>query len=42
MPTSRLAQDKLARAVVDDIGATNVASNVQAGGFRARRVARSL
>ncbi len=27
------AQDKLARAVVDDIGATNVTSNVQAGGF---------
>jgi tetratricopeptide (TPR) repeat protein len=29
----QMAQDKLARAVVDDIGATNVASNVQAGGF---------
>lgn len=27
------AQDKLARAVVDDISATNVTSNVQAGGF---------
>jgi tetratricopeptide (TPR) repeat protein len=27
------AQDKLARAVVDDIGATNVTSSVQAGGF---------
>jgi tetratricopeptide (TPR) repeat protein len=26
-------QDKLARAVVDDIGAPNVTSNVQAGGF---------
>jgi tetratricopeptide (TPR) repeat protein len=29
----QMAQDKLARAVVDDIGAINVASNVQAGGF---------
>jgi tetratricopeptide (TPR) repeat protein len=27
------AQDRLARAVVDDINATNVTSNVQAGGF---------
>ena len=29
----QMAQDKLARAVVDDIGATNVTTNVQAGGF---------
>jgi len=29
----QMAQDKLARAVVDDIAATNVTSNVQAAGF---------